>query len=194
MMKAFCLAYVMLFFTNSSLPSQPKILIAYYSVEGHTRQMAEAVAQGARTVEGATIRLLPVAQATVDDLLWADAIIIGSPVYNATVAPVVQEFINRWPFEKAPLRDKLGAVFVTGGGISAGEETTQLSIIQSMLIFGMIIIGGPDWTMPFGASAITAEKPFAADSHRVAEQFLTKGEALGRRVSEIARKLYSSRQ
>lgn len=193
-MKPFIFTLLALLIADGELFSQPNILIAYYSVGGHTRQMAEAVAEGARSVEGATVRLLSVGQATTEDVLWADAIIVGSPVYNANVAPPVQEFINRWPFDHTPLRDKIGAAFVTAGGISAGEETTQLSIIRSMLIFGMIVVGGPEWTMPFGASAITGEHPFAADSAIVAQQFLTKGKALGRRVAEVARRLRDARR
>jgi multimeric flavodoxin WrbA len=50
--------------------------------------------------------------------------------------------MNRWPFEGTPLKDKIGAAFVSAGGISAGEELTQLSILHSMLIFGMIVVGG----------------------------------------------------
>ncbi len=182
---------------NLDVHSQPhpNILIVYHSVEGHTQQMAEAVARGARSLQVLNVRLRTVSEATNDDVLWADAIIVGTPVYNANVAPPVQEFINRWPFENAPLRNKIGAAFVTGGGISAGEEATQLSLIRSMLIFGMIVVGGPDWTTPFGASAVTAEHPFGKsiggkDTKTVADQFLKKGEALGRRVAELAIQLH----
>lgn len=168
--------------------SQPTILIAYYSAQGHTRAMAEAVANGARSVAGVNVKLVTVAEATTADVLAADAIIVGSPVYNANVAPPVQEFMNRWPFEGAPLRDKIGAAFVTAGGISAGEELTQLSILHSMLIFGMIVVGGPEWESAFGASAITVEEPFgkAQKEKRVSEHFLKKGEALGKRVAQLA--------
>jgi NAD(P)H dehydrogenase (quinone) len=168
------------------LTAQPVVLVVYQSETGNTRQMANAVAEGAGSVDGIEVRIQTVEETSEKDLLDADAIILGSPVYNANVSPVVSEFIASWPFEGAPLRNKIGAAFVTGGGISAGEEIVQMNIIQSMLIFGMIIVGGPDWTQPFGASAITGEYPFDTDSSdTIAGQFLEKGTALGERVARI---------
>jgi NAD(P)H dehydrogenase (quinone) len=136
--------------------------VVYYSGEGHTRSMAEAVARAARSIENVEVKLLSVAEAKIGDVLSADAIIIGSPVYNANMAPPVQEFINRWPFEGAPLRDNLGAAFVSAGG--------------------------PEWTSSFGASAVTMEEPFrpSQDGRRIDDHFLKKAEGLGRRVAELA--------
>lgn len=92
--------------------------------------------------------------------------------------------------ENELLKNKIGAVFVTAGGISAGEEIAQMNIIQSMLIFGMIIVGGPDWTQPFGASAITGEPPFETDSpDQISDPFLEKGKNLGERVARITLQL-----
>jgi NAD(P)H dehydrogenase (quinone) len=166
----------------------PTILVVYHSQQGHTRTMAEAVARGARSVKSANVKLLTVSEATKEDVLSADAIIVGSPVVNANIAPEVMRFINSWPFEGAPLRDKIGAAFVTGGGISAGEELTQLNILHSMMIYGMIVVGGGDWTSAFGASAITNESPFnkSEGGGNLSEQFQLKGTALGKRVAELA--------
>jgi NAD(P)H dehydrogenase (quinone) len=152
--------------------------------------MAEAVAKGARSVEGAEVRLLAVEDAEVDDVLWADAVILGTPVYNANVAPAIQEFINSWPYD-GPMKDKLGAAFVTAGGISLGEESTQLSILRSMLVHRMIVVGGPGDEGALGASAITIEEPFTDDREEtwVDPRFLEKGEALGSRVAEVAASL-----
>jgi len=163
---------------------RPKILVVYYSQGGHTKAMAEAVSRGASS---AVVTVKTVIEATTADVLSADAVIVGSPVYNANTAPQVQEFINRWPFEGSPLKDKIGAAFVTGGGISAGEELVQLNILHSMLIFGMIVVGGPEWTGAFGASAVTGETPF--DSKTVDEKFIRKAEALGQRVAEVVSKI-----
>ena len=50
----------------------------------------------------------------------------------------------------------------------------------------MIVVGGPDWTQAFGASAIVGEPPFEADSpEEIDEQFLDRGRALGKRVAEL---------
>lgn len=147
--------------------------------------MALAVAEGAASVPGVEAQLLLTDSVRAEDLLAAHAIVVGSPVYNAAVAPQVQAFINRWPFEGSPLRDKIGAAFATGGGISAGEELVQTSLLHSMLIFGMIVIGGPSWEQAFGASAITHEAPFGAETG-LAEMFRKKGFRLGERVGMLA--------
>ena len=154
------LVILLSFLLCSALFSQTQtiVLVAYYSEQGHTKALAEAVAVGARSESGVTVVLKSVTEATTTDVLSADAIIVGSPVFNAAVAPAVQQFINSWPFKDAPLKDKIGAAFATGGGISAGEELVQMNILHSMLIFEMIVAGGPDWRMPFGASAITVER------------------------------------
>jgi NAD(P)H dehydrogenase (quinone) len=172
------------FLLSGSLFGQPSLLISYHSKTGNTALMADAVAKGARQIEGVTVILKTVDQTTASDLLNADAIIVGSPVYNANVAPEVQQFISGWPFEGQPLKDKIGAAFVTAGGISAGEEITQMNILQSMLIFGMIVVGGPDWKSPFGASAIVSEYPFN-DSDAIDPMFLLKAEKLGERVARL---------
>lgn len=169
---------------------QPTVLIVYHSETGNTATMAKAVQEGASRVENVQVVLKTVSEATTEDLLNADAIIVGSPVYNANVTPAVSEFIASWPFEDQPLKDKLGAAFVTAGGVSSGEELTQMNILQSMLIFGMIVMGGPDWSMPFGASAIRGDDFFPYDEP-IHEGFLKKGAGLGERVAETVKKIHN---
>jgi len=167
-----------------------KVLIVFHSETGNTEQMAQSVAEGARTVEGVEVILKSVDDVTSDQLVESDAIIVGSPVYNANVSPEISAFIASWPFEGQPLKDKVGAAFVTAGGISAGEEIVQMNILQSMLVFGMIVVGGPDWTQPFGASAITGEPPFDVNEpEETSEQFKQKGFLLGERVAKITLKI-----
>jgi len=162
--------------------SKPTILVAYYSPTGKTRAMAEAVAKGAGAGD-VNVILKETKDVTEEDIMKAGAMIVGSPVYNANIAPAVQEFINSWPFEGRPLKDKVGAAFVTGGGFSIGEELVMLNILHSMLIHGMIIIGGEETEAAFGASAITGEGDFVGKP--VQDIFLLKAEGLGRRVSEL---------
>ena len=171
----------------SQAQQQPTVLIAYYSVSGHTKLMAEAVARGAQAAGNVTVKVMTVDEVKTENLLNADAIIVGSPVHNANAAPEVVKFIASWPFDGAPLLNKIGAVFVTGGGISSGEELTQMNILHSMLLYGMVVVGGGDWTSAFGASAITDEQPFGHPQKDVvvADQFLKKAEGLGKRVAEL---------
>ncbi|OOG74329.1 flavodoxin family protein [Algoriphagus sp. A40] len=161
----------------------PVVLIAYYSKSGNTESLAQAVSEGASSIKGVEVKLLSIDQVTESDLLEASAIIVGSPVYNANVAPAVQEFINSWPFEGRPLKNKLGAAFSTGGGISIGEELVMLNMLHSMLIYGMIVVGGEEADAAFGASAITGEEPFGKGE--LEEVFLRKGFGLGSRVAKL---------
>ncbi len=174
------------FSQNILAQSPPTILITYHSESGKTQAMAEAVAKGVAEVQGVVYILKPVSQVTKEEILKVSAIILGSPVYNANMTPQVQEFINSWPFEGRPLKDKIGAVFVTGGGFSIGEEATMFAIIRSMMIHGLIIVGGDDLEAAFGASAITGEGDFA--NKEVQEIFLKKAKGLGQRVGEMTLK------
>jgi len=186
-MKSFSLIIILFLFGLFDALGQPvHVLIAYHSETGNTEAMANAVAEGARTVNEVTVTLKPVSEVTASDLLDADAIIVGSPVYNANVSPEISAFIASWPFEGEPLKDKIGAAFVSAGGISAGEEIVQMNILQSMLVFGMVVVGGPDWKQPFGASSVTSEMPFTTTSAEETEDlFLRKGHSLGARVAAI---------
>ena len=184
-MKFFKLSLALLLFSINT--QAQNILITYYSKTAHTQSMAEEVAKGASSIPGVQVVLKRIDQTTTKDLLNADAIILGSPVYNANLAPEVVQFMSTWPFEGNPLKDKIGAAFVTAGGISAGEELAQVNILQSMLVFGMVLVGGDDWTSAFGASAITNEGVFKTEN--LDKLFLQKGFSLGKRVATIAKKM-----
>ena len=60
-----------------------KVLIAYHSVTGNTEKMAQAVAEGANGVSGASVGLKKVGEVTADELLACDALVVGSPIYFA---------------------------------------------------------------------------------------------------------------
>ena len=187
-MKQYLILFLLLISQIVSSQTKSKnILITYFSKTAHTQSMAEEVAKGAQSIQGVQVVIKSIDQASTKDLLEADAIIVGSPVYNANIAPEVVKFISTWPFEGNPLKDKIGAAFVTAGGISAGEELAQVNILQSMLIFGMIVVGGDTWTSAFGASAITDESIFKTE--KLDKIFLQKGFALGKRVATIAKKM-----
>ena len=185
--KLFLSAILLLVLGLFDVLGQPaRVLIAYHSETGNTEAMAKAVAEGAESVAGVEIVLNSVSDISETDLLEADAIIVGSPVYNANVSPEISAFIASWPFEGEPLKDKVGAAFVSAGGMSAGEEIVQMNILQSMLVFGMVVVGGPDWKQPFGASSITSEEPFSVATPGETDQiFLKRAYSLGQRVASI---------
>ncbi|GLE07376.1 hypothetical protein PINS_up017538 [Pythium insidiosum] len=195
-----------------SSSSRARVLIVH-SNGTHLNQLAHAVHSGALEVvqDSSLVRIRTVSDASfADDVLWADAVVIGSHVINANVEPQVSLFLSSWDFS-ADLSHKVGAVFVTGGGISAGEELTMVNLLHSMMIFRMIIVGGERWTSAFGASGIVGEGPFQAPSPRsqqldfptdcypnnpdmLHDMFTAKGISLGRRVASVASALAQSAQ
>ena len=162
----------------------PLIIVTYYSASGNTQKLARAIAEGASQVEGVRVLFAPLDSITPADLEKAEGIILGSPVYNGNPAPEVLAFINSWPFEGRPMKDKIGAAFATGGGISIGEEEVLMSILRGMLVHGMIVTGGEEVEAAFGASAITGEGPFSKKDELDA-LFTSKGAGLGRRVAGL---------
>lgn len=187
MKRQFSLIGILILLSFSSYSqNSPSVLITYFSPSGSTKNLAEAIYDGAKSVEGVQVKLLPISEVKSQDLMEATAVIVGSPVYNSNPAPEVLEFINSWPFEGRPMKDKIGAAFATGGGISIGEEGVMLDILQAMLIHGMIVMGGEEVEAAFGASGVTGEGPFA--SGKLDQLFLEKGRGLGRRVAETAKR------
>lgn len=120
------------------------MLVSYYSRSGNTKAIANSIAKGAREVEGVKVKLKPVASTTLRDLKEADAIILGSPTYYGTMAAEIKKLLDRSVAVHGSLKGKVGAAFTSSGGIASGAETTLISIIEAMLVHGMIVPGYPD--------------------------------------------------
>ena len=71
------------------------ILIIYHSQTGHTEQMAQAVADGARAIDGTTVVLKQAGEATLADLLNADGLAIGTPENFGYMSGLVKDFFDR---------------------------------------------------------------------------------------------------
>lgn len=71
------------------------LLIVYHSQTGGTRQMAEAVAAGARQEGGVHVRLLHASQAGPDDVLQADGYVFATPENLAAISGVLKDFFDR---------------------------------------------------------------------------------------------------
>lgn len=102
--------------------------------------MAEAVAEGARS-EGADVGLKSVEDVDMEELLSYDAIVLGSPTYYGVMAADVKDFIDRSVTHHGDLEGKVGGAFSSSALIGGGNETTILSILQALLIHGMIVPG-----------------------------------------------------
>ncbi len=120
----------------------PKILVIYHTRTGNTLRMADAVASGARS-SGADVLIKKPDETSLEDLKGADAIIIGSPTYYGLMASEIKSLFDRSSDIRGQLENKIGAAFTSSGSAFGGNQTALLSIIQAMLIHGMVIMGDP---------------------------------------------------
>lgn len=155
-----------------------KILIVYQSRTGNTEKMASAVAEGAKQVAGTEVVLRMVDKATLDDLLSADGIIMGSPTYYGQMSGKLKAFIDETVKIHGKLNGKVGGAFTSSGGTACGAETTLLSILGTMLVHGMVVQGNPD-NKHYGAAAVGTPK----------KQDVEACQELGKRVAALAAKL-----
>jgi len=164
-------------------PEAIQVLVAYHSLSGNTKTMAQSVVEGAQAIPGTRVLLYTVEEVTADLLFGSDAVVVGSPVYWSNMSGEVKTFFDRWQFEfgvfpEFKMRNKVGAAFATGGQVSSGKEVTMLTILAAMLGNQMIVVsdGGA-----FGASATTE-----GDSPGIDDQEKSDARALGKRVAEVA--------
>ncbi len=153
------------------------ILILYYSKGGNTRRLAEAVAEGVAAVEGATPVLKKAEEVTKADFVEAAGVIAGSPVYFGSMAAQLKKVFDDFVGVRKKMENKVGAAFATAGDATGGKETTIFSIIQALMIYGMIIVGDPlAATGHYGTACVGAPDAAAVEN----------GKKLGERVARLA--------
>ena len=148
-----------------------KVLIVYYSMYGHTYEMAQAVAEGAKSVKGTEVLLRRVAEfeavdkiidknefarqireqqkdvpvCTLDDLREAEGIIFGTPTRYGNMAAQMKQLIDSTAdlWLKGELEGKPAGIFVSTATAHGGQETTAFTMMAPLLHLGMIIVGVP---------------------------------------------------
>lgn len=148
-----------------------RLLVVYYSMYGHTLQMAQAVAEGARQVAGVEVVVRRVQEfdavnqiidnneaarqvreqqqqipvCTVDDLKAADGVVFGSPTrYGNMTAQMKQLFdstASLWL--NGDMEGKPAGVFTSTASTHGGQETTLLTMMVPLLHLGMLVVGVP---------------------------------------------------
>ena len=151
------------------------VLVVYDSRTGNTEKMAHAVAEGAGKVKGTRVVVVKVDDAKMSDLANSDAIIMGSPTYYGNMSGKMKQFIDRTNGIHGKLAGKVGGAFTSSGDTACGAETAMLSILQAMLIHGMIIQGRHD-NKHYGPTAV--ESPNKTEIESCKE--------LGKRVASLA--------
>jgi len=120
-----------------------QVLIIYYSRTGNTKKFAHEVAKGVEKVEDVKVVIKTTEEVQKDDFIEADGVIVGSPVYFGTMAAEVKKVLDDFIGTRRKMEDKIGAAFATSAHHTGGKETTILSILEGLLIYGMIIVGDP---------------------------------------------------
>ncbi|MGA2386107.1 MAG: flavodoxin domain-containing protein [Candidatus Bathyarchaeia archaeon] len=107
----------------------PKVLVAYYSKTGNTKQIAEAIAEGAKTVKGANVEIKNVENLTAAEAVTADGFAFGSPTYFSMMSGPMLTFLTELYFVREKLAGKTMVAFATG----AGSQTKATENIESIL-------------------------------------------------------------
>lgn len=147
----------------------PKIQVIFYSMYGHVHRMAEAVAEGARSVDGATVTLYQVPELVPDESLertgakaarmafahipvadpsvmaQADALIFGAPTRFGNMCAQMRNFLDQTGqmWVSGSLVGKVGSVFTSTASQHGGQETTITSFHTTLFHHGMIVVGVP---------------------------------------------------
>ncbi|MBC8418461.1 MAG: NAD(P)H-dependent oxidoreductase [Desulfobacteraceae bacterium] len=157
-----------------------QVLVLYFSKSGNTKKLAEAIAKGVEEVEGVKAVLKKTSEVTKEDFSASDGIIAGSPVYFGLMAAELKKVFDDFVGVRKKMEGKVGAAFTTSGDPTGGKETTMMSIIQTLLIYGMVIVGDPlSATGHYGVGCVG--KPDAKTEEN--------GMKLGNRVAELVKKL-----
>lgn len=198
-----------------------KLAVIYYSATGHGTTMAKRVATAAESA-GAEVRLRHIAEtrdpesfannpawtanyeatrdlpaATGDDIVWADAVIFGSPTRFGSAAGQFRTFIDSLGglWAQGKLADKVYAAFTSTESPHGGQETTLLTVYVTVMHFGGIIVA-PGYTDPLKfADGNPYGVGLTATRENVTEHGATTNDALdhlARRVVTVAGRLTGS--
>jgi NAD(P)H dehydrogenase (quinone) len=168
-----------------------KVQVVFYSMYGHVYTMAEAVAAGARQVEGAEVALYQVPElvppdalersgaaaarkafahvpvARPDQLAEADALIFGTPTRFGNMCAQMRNFLDQTGglWVKGSLVGKVGSAFTSTASQHGGQETTLTSFHTTLLHLGMVIVGVPYTEQRLVAmNEITGGTPYGAST------------------------------
>jgi NAD(P)H dehydrogenase (quinone) len=195
-----------------------KLSVIYYSATGHGTAMANKVVAAAETA-GAEVRLRHIAEtrdpasfaqnpawtanyeatkdlpaASGDDIVWADAVIFGTPTRFGSPASQFRTFIDSLGglWAQGKLADKVYAGFTSSQTAHGGQETTLLALYITLMHFGGILVP-PGYTdpvkfgdgNPYGVSHITGPH----NQNEITDETSAALEHLARRVVSIAGRL-----
>jgi NAD(P)H dehydrogenase (quinone) len=168
-----------------------RVQVVFYSMYGHVYRLAEAVAEGARSVPDCQVALAQVLELVPDEALeksgankarqvfahvpiaqpaqlaQADALIFGTPTRFGNMCAQMRNFLDQTGglWVKGALVGKIGSVFTSTGSQHGGQETTITSFHTTLLHHGMIIVGVPySEQRLLNMNEITGGSPYGAST------------------------------
>lgn len=162
-----------------------KVLVLYYSSYGHIESMANAIADGARSVDGTEVTVKRVPELVPEDaarkagirldqaapvaepseLADYDAVIFGTPTRFGMMAAQMRNFLDQTGslWMQGKLVGKVGSVFASSATQHGGQESTILSFHTTLLHQGMVIVGLPySFQGQMGLDEIKGGTPYGA--------------------------------
>ncbi len=193
-----------------------EILVLYYSQGGAVREMAQLIARGVESIQGAKARIRTVPKVSANceatepeipasgapyvelaDLEECAGLVLGSPTRFGNMAAPMKYFLDSTSslWLKGALVGKPAAVFTSSGSMHGGNETTLLTMMLPLMHHGMLIAGLP-YSEPALSTTQSGGTPYGA-SHvggAMDDRAITEDEkklciALGKRLAETALKL-----
>ncbi len=156
------------------------VLVLYFSKSGNTKKLAREVAKGVESVKGVKAVMKSTQEVTKKDFLDCAGIIAGSPTYFGVMAWDLKRIFDEFVGTRTKMEGKAGAAFATSADPSGGKETVMISIIQCLLIYGMVVVGDPlSATGHYGTACVGAPDAATAEN----------GFKLGARVAGLCLKL-----
>lgn len=163
-----------------------RVLLLFDSRGGLTEQLAEAIADGVRSVARTDLSYRRIDEAQQRELLECDALIVGSPNWSGMTGKLKEWFDysgDLW--ESGELAGKPAAAFTAGWSRSGGIEATLLQLVHLLMSHGMLLVG-----LPWNDTMRRSGSYYGATAHgEVTSEDREQARLLGRRVAEVAHKL-----
>ena len=120
------------------MPMEPRhLLIVFHSQSGTTTRMAEAVIRGANSadIDGVEVRVRPALEADAEDLLWADAFILGTPENFGYMSGAMKYCLDRVYYAcEGKLDGRPYALFVRAGNDGTGAISSMRRILTGLAV------------------------------------------------------------
>lgn len=111
------------------------LLILFHSQGGNTEKLAQACFLGAQKEDEIEIRFKKAFDTTLEDVIWADGIIIGTPEYFGNMCGALKDFFDRTYYPARELGVNLPyALFICCENDGSGAERNVDTIASGYVL------------------------------------------------------------